>query len=388
MHIIAETAALKAAAQAAARAAMTRSTNPALGLVLLDASDRTEEFPGSLSLTSTDLAQTLRQTLTARVEEPGRRAVSAERLSAILGTLDAPTVAIRANGEHGISISAGRARFKVSGMDPDEFPGGHERAPGADAVRFTVEGGALAQLLGDVSGCASTEEGRADLNGVQAEVTGGDAPGETALTLVATDGSRLAASDCTVTDAEGVDSASATRLLPLDGLRTLAGLLKRQHGAWNAALGTRRAQFTGDGVSLSMSLVEGQFPPWRKILPGPHTHDKRATMPVAALLSAVKQAAIMAQDRNKTARLDFSADRLTITARGQDGGDVSAIAPCTMTGAESLLLGVNLGFLGEMLGAVKAGEVVLELGDALEPVIVRDPSRDGFLGVVMPMRLG
>jgi DNA polymerase III sliding clamp (beta) subunit (PCNA family) len=41
----------------------------------------------------------------------------------------------------------------------------------------------------------------------------------------------------------------------------------------------------------------------------------------------------------------------------------------------------------DVLGAVGSPEVTLEFKDALSPCVIREPSVEGFLCVVMPMRV-
>jgi DNA polymerase-3 subunit beta len=54
---------------------------------------------------------------------------------------------------------------------------------------------------------------------------------------------------------------------------------------------------------------------------------------------------------------------------------------------EPLTTGFNARYLLDVLGAVDAPEVILEFKDALSPCLIREPAQEGFLCVVMPMRV-
>ena len=52
-----------------------------------------------------------------------------------------------------------------------------------------------------------------------------------------------------------------------------------------------------------------------------------------------------------------------------------------------LFTGFNVKYFQDILGATSGDSLRLELGDALDPCLVRVPDRDDCLFVVMPMRL-
>ena len=91
-------------------------------------------------------------------------------------------------------------------------------------------------------------------------------------------------------------------------------------------------------------------------------------------------------DRNHSVRFAFENDKLIMTAQNVDAGDVREEISIEMEG-EAVYTGFNVRYFQDILSATNSEQLVLELGDPLDPCIVRLPERDDCLFVVMPMRL-
>jgi DNA polymerase-3 subunit beta len=94
----------------------------------------------------------------------------------------------------------------------------------------------------------------------------------------------------------------------------------------------------------------------------------------------------MASDRNHSVRFAFEEDRVVLTAQNVDAGDVREEVAAELEG-EPLFTGFNVKYFQDILGATAGDRLRLELGDALDPCLVRIPDRDDAMFVVMPMRL-
>jgi DNA polymerase-3 subunit beta len=77
---------------------------------------------------------------------------------------------------------------------------------------------------------------------------------------------------------------------------------------------------------------------------------------------------------------------LDITTRSHDTGDMSESVPAEVEG-ESMQIGVNARMLLDALGSVESSAVVLEMGEPLDPIVLRWPGRSDVGAIVMPMRI-
>jgi len=102
-----------------------------------------------------------------------------------------------------------------------------------------------------------------------------------------------------------------------------------------------------------------------------------------AALSAVRRAALLADEDSKGIKLSLSKNSIIFTSRAPETGD----AEVDMTveyGGVAMEIGFNPQFLIDVLRTVKVDEIDLELGDPDRPGLLRSGN---FLYIVMPVNL-
>ena len=158
----------------------TRTTLPILSNVLLQASG------DEVHLTTTDLDVGVRGSFEAQVEKEGATTLPARRLFNIIRELPSSEIQIDVDGKNAASIRSGQSFFKILGLPEEEFP---PLPKFDDAKVVTIRQKDLRDGLRKTSYAISTDETRYVLNGVLFSFK------ENKLTLVATDGRRLAMVD-------------------------------------------------------------------------------------------------------------------------------------------------------------------------------------------------
>src|SRR5436190_12140252 len=158
----------------------TRTTLPILSNVLLQAKE------DSIHLTTTDLDVGVRGSFEANVEKPGATTLPARRLFTIIRELPSSEISVEVDGKNAASIRSGQSFFKILGLPEEEFP---PLPKFEDAKVVTIRQKDLRDGLRKTSYAISTDETRYVLNGVLFSFK------DNKLTLVATDGRRLAMLD-------------------------------------------------------------------------------------------------------------------------------------------------------------------------------------------------
>ena len=161
----------------------TRTTLPILSNVLLQASD------GEIRLTTTDLDVGIRRSIEAQVERTGAATLPARRLLSIVRELPSSEIYFDVDTKNLASIRSGSSYFKILGLPEEEFP---SLARFEEAKIFTVAQKDLKDGLKKTSYAISVDETRYVLNGILFSFK------DDKLTLVATDGRRLALVDLEV----------------------------------------------------------------------------------------------------------------------------------------------------------------------------------------------
>ncbi len=141
--------------------------------------------------------------------------------------------------------------------------------------------------------------------------------------------------------------------------------------------------FSGGGRRLTSRLVEGEFPPFRNLIPS--GYDSIATIDRQTLMEALKQVAPYGQNNNPV-RLTFERERVQVDGSLQDVGRGAAAIEAKYEG-EALTVAFNPTYLSDGVAAVEDNEVMLEVRDGLKPALVHGNERHGFLYLLMPVRL-
>lgn len=350
----------------AGRAVASRGALPVLSGVRLElAGDR-------LSITGSDLELTVTVELSVSGLADGVAVVPSRLVNEIVRALEPGAVELE-TGDDEARIASGRSEFSLKTLPADEFP---RVAPvEGDEVRFDAD--ALVRALRQVLPAASGDDNRPILTGVLL------AAEDNGLRLVATDSYRLA-----VRDLPGVSVLSSGKqvLVPSRALAELSRSLGGG-GELTLRLGERDASFatasdTG-GVVLTTRLIEGEYPNYQGLIP--QNQPNTLTVAREPLMEALRRVKLLARDATPV-RLLMSADGLELKAVTQDVGEGSESLDAAYQG-EDLTVAFNPDYLLAGIEAASGDEVTLSTMDSLKPAVVRTPSSDDYLYLLMPVRV-
>jgi DNA polymerase-3 subunit beta len=348
-----------------------RTTNLALAHVLLSAEGNT------LRLTATDTMVSLVADYVARVDRPGDISVDAQNLFQVARHLPEPTVHLKAEAGNRLAIHSGKSEFHLVGMSAEDYPPLPSRD---DRAALTVPGTTLQRMISETIYAVCHDDSRYGLNGAHLEEITAES-GEARVRMVTTDGSRLSFSE---SGYEGEFNMGRRMLLPRKALEEVRKLCDGDSGSWEIAFGERSATFQTSGITLMVRLVDGEFPDYRQVLPA--SFKRKMTLDRTAFSDALKRVAIVASDRNHSVRFGFESDKLVLTAQNVDLGNAREEVSADFEG-ESFDTGFNIAYFLDIIRHTQGSELVLEMGEPLDPCIVRIPDRDDCQFVVMPIRL-
>ncbi len=353
----------------------TRPTMPVLSNVLIEAEG------DHLDLTTTNLDLGIRCRIKASVSQTGSITLPVRRLASIVRELPSLDVQVDAGSNNQVKIASGGSNFRIMGIPRDDFPPLPEFA---DEHSFTLEQGVLGQMLGSVSYAQSADESRYFLNGVYFHFHDGK------LTLVATDGRRLAKVD---REMDFGGAAGGSLILPAKTVAELARLLsKEEKFTVSLAFNDRRVAFrievadeaSGliDQVQLISKVVEGNYPNYQQVIPK-EVHQ-RVKVERELFLQCVHRAALVTSDKSNSVKVKLSNNLLEITAASPDFGEAHESLAVEYDGPD-IQVAFNPGFIMDPLRAVTKDQLSFELKDEVSPGVFKT---DGsFLCVIMPVRL-
>jgi DNA polymerase III subunit beta len=345
----------------------SRATLPILSNVLIEVDQ------DALRMTTTDLDVVVSgRVLADEVESPGSTTLPVRRLATIVRELPADDIEVDVSGENAASMRCGNSFFKILGLPADDFP----PTPGfEDAREFKLSTQTLRDGLRKVAYAISTDETRYVLNGVLCQFKDGK------LTLVATDGRRLAMTD---TDIEFPESMECSVIVPTKAVNELQRLLKEGPDKTDVRvrIGARQISFEMNQNLLVSKLIEGNYPNFRQVIPGQAKF--RVTLEREAFLQAVQRVSLLAQDKSNSVKINFSRDGIEITANSADIGEARESMAVRYTGPD-MAIAFNPEYLMAPFRNLDDDEVHLDLIDEVSPGVVR--INTPFLYVLMPMRV-
>ncbi len=357
----------------------SKASMPILSNVLIEAVGET------LSVTTTNLDLGICARIKASVENEGAITLPVKRLATIVKELPNNDVSVEASPNNQVKIASGGSLFKIMGISRDEFPALPEFA---DERSFTIEQSTLAGMLRSVSYAQSSDETRYMLNGVYFTFSEPeDADGSGKLSLVATDGRRLAKIDHDMEVGEGL---SGSLILPAKTVSELTRLLDKGE-TLKIAFNDRRVSFQihtkdeADGfvgdILLVSKVVEGNYPNYQQVIPK-ETHQ-RIKVERELFLQSIHRAALVATDKSNSVKIQISNNLMELSASSPDFGESHESLAIDYSGPD-LQVAFNPAFLMDPLRALTKDEIFFELKDEVSPGVFK--TLESFLCVIMPVR--
>lgn len=325
----------------------------------------------SVRVSATDLEVGITCLVTqVEIEAHGNIVVPADKLSSIVRESFDDVIALEAS-ESAVYLVGSDSRFTIYSHDPDQYP----VVPGFEGeADIEVKLDRLQDGIEQTVFAAAKESTRYALNGILWEVAGKK------LSLIATDGRRLAKA---VVSLEKSGTMPEGRIIvPAKTMNLLDKIPVRDDGSVSVRFVNNQIVLGCETVVISSNLVEGNFPKYEDIIP--KDYDKKLTLSTDNVLSAVRRAALLANEDSKGIKLSLDKGSLIFTSRAPETGDAQIDMEIDYND-EPMEIGFNPQFLVDVLRVIKEDSFELHLGQSDRPGLIKSGSN--FLYIVMPVNL-
>ena len=354
----------------------SRKTMPILQNVLLEATS------GKIHLTTTNLDLGIRCSIKAEVAEEGSTTLPVKDLSRIVKELADMEVSVESADNSKSTISTRGSVFNLIGIDSKEFPPLPELEK-SKSVELKVE--ELAQMLKSVSYAQSVNEERYMLKGVFFQMEKGN------LSLVATDGRRLAVSQKQISNEEVQGefilpslTVSEIEKLPKTGEAISLSFTDRQV-SFDLPVEEEKSSESGfvGSIYFVSKVVEGKYPNYKQVIP--KDDFKEAKVERELMQECVTRASLVSDER---ITLRIKVNEMEISGQSLLG-DACESLPISYEGEESTV-SFNPKFLMDPLRAIQVDQISFEFRDDMSPGVFKVSPEDlklpKTLCVVMPIR--
>jgi DNA polymerase-3 subunit beta len=356
-----------------------KTTIPILSNFLLEATTGADGEPDKITITATDLDQSIRTSCVAKVKKPGACTIPARKLYDYIKLLPEGDISIKLMDNHWVQIRAGRSNTKMVGMARANFP---QVAEFPSTGAFKVKSASLQNMIAKTIFAISNEESRYTLNGallvLKAE----------SMAMVATDGHRLAHIEKLGEALEGVTGEKKT-LIPRKALSELLSLLNSTEAETiDFADDEQTLFFRVGGRVLTSRKLTGNFPNYEAVLP--RDNNKFVIVRSEDLMSAIQRVAQFADERSGAIKIRLETNELKLSSSSTDTGESEDTIE-TPYNYDPLVVGFNSQYLLDFLKAIgNTGEVRLEFKDAQSAGQMRPEDANEevkYRYILMPMRI-
>ncbi len=335
--------------------------------------------PAALTITATDLDQSLRTSCAAKVKKPGACTIPARKLYDYIKLLGDGDISLKLMDNHWVQIKSGRSNTKMVGMARANFPQVPE-FPSAGV--YKISSPALANMIAKTIFAISNEESRYTLNGallvLKAE----------SMAMVATDGHRLAHIEKLGESLEGISGEKKT-LIPRKALAELSSLLSSSD-ATTLEFGDddQTLFFRVAGRVLTSRKLTGQFPNYEAVLP--RDNNKFVIVRSEDLMASIQRVAQFADERSGAIKIRLEQNELKLSAQSTDAGESEDIIE-TPYNYDPLVVGFNSSYLVDFLRATAFKAKSASSSRTLNPparCAPEDANEDvKYRYILMPMRI-
>lgn len=364
MKFVCDTAKLSEICSNVQRAVSSKSSIPAIEGIFIEAGD------GRLTLTGYDLEVGIISSMEAHVEESGSIILNARILCDILRNLPFETVRLESDERFICRIRSGDAEFSLIGISPSEYP---ELPSVESGFPIVIDGELLKDMIRKTIFAAAESDVKVVHTGVRFEI------GNKQIRLVAVDGFRLAIRN------EGIDYEGEEKIFvaPKKALNEVVKLTDAEQTV-SMNVGRRFIVFEIGNYHIVSRLLEGEFLNYQAAISGHTTASIRVN--TRMLINSIERTSLIITDRAKSPiRCIFDNEMIRISSTTALGTANDKL-PCTGSG-NKMEIGFNNRYLLDALRVCDADEVEIRLGSPVLPILILPTEGEGFLFLVLPVRL-
>ena len=341
----------------------SRSTLPILSNFLLEAQK------DSVRLTATDLNIGISCVIPVNILEAGSVTIPARRFSNIIKELSESSVEVTTKKNNMVTIEAKNCLFKIIGLPADEFP---KLPEFKDKEVIQLEQAVLKHMLNLTAFSVSMDEARYILNGILFKLS------QNTLSLVATDGKRLAISTKKIKQAVSKDLRI---IIPIKTIQELSRNLK-DSGDVSLVVGQNQVLFDFKDSIIISRLIEGEFPDYSQVIPP--SADSKITVNREQFLLAIRRAALLSTPDYQAVKFEIFSSKMVVSKSTPDVGESREEVAIQYNGKE-MVVGFNPVYLIDVLKNLAVENVEMELTGSEKPGVIR---AENYIYIVLPMRLG
>jgi DNA polymerase III subunit beta len=326
---------------------------------------------GRIKLSSTNLEIGVNTWIGGKIEEEGALTVPARLINEYINNLPSEKVTITSL-ETTLNLESENYNTNIKGLSADDFPMIPQVTDEAFAKIDSLE---LRDALSETIWAAANNETQPEISGIYFNFEGDK------LRIASTDRYRLAERIAVLK--EPVKSQKEV-IIPARTINELYKILNTGKGDVEVYFSESQVLFKFEETELISRLIDGQYPPYKEIIPKAFNTD--VTADKDDLIHALKAAALFASDSYNVHIEAIPGQGLKVTAASVASGENTTLIKAEVHGNDNNAI-FNYKYILDCLNNLKEPQVVLKMINDASPAMLVPNGRNNYLYIVMPIKI-
>lgn len=341
---------------------------PILSSILIEA---TKE---GCTISATDLYFGVKSKVQTDIETEGTVVVPGKQFKEIISSLN-PGILTLEFIDGSLKIKSDKTKTSLSCQASNEYP----PFPQVEGEEYKISSTHLEEIEKYVSFSASTDQARPVLTAILFKFS------EKGFEVISTDGFRLSILHL---DDSVQFSEEKTFLIPAKSLSEVFRIMDRLESkevSFKISQELKQIFFSIDGVLVFVRLIDGNYPPYEKIIP--QGFKTEVIFDADELMDNLKRAMIFSRESSNIVRLIIDDKEVKIMSSSPSFGNYEGILRSVKIKGPSGEIAFNIKYLMDYLSATKATEHWLGMIESLKPAMFKPEVKNKYSYVIMPFKV-
>lgn len=339
-----------------------RSTLPVLANVLMEAKNQ------KLYFTTSDLEISITASCDAEIIDEGKTTMPAKKLFLLATKFNGDKVYFKCDESNHAQIVCGTSNIKLLGLGIEDFPVTSEFTI-LKSLKFKASD--LSRMISQVSHAVSLDDTRKALHGIYCSIK------ENIVTMVGTDGKRLALIEKVVESIEGEDTSI---IIPLKTSNEVKRLFNDDDNV-EIKFGDKQILFLNEDLTVTSKLIEANYPNYRQVIPA--SFSNVVEISTNEIMNKLELVSVALADNSSFIIISFENNVLNFEGSSTSIGEIKDHMPIQYEG-EKIDFSFNPLFFSDPFKHSDSDKMTIKFNDGASPVGIE--GKDGFLYIIMPLR--
>lgn len=335
----------------------------------------------SIELIGTDLEVGVKHLLPAEIIAPGAITLPSKIMYEIIRESGSDIISIEENENNWVRIEAGSSTYNLAGTAPEEYPDFPEYS---DEDMVEISSDVFKELIDKtIFSVAQERESNFTLTGVLLEKEEKEDK-KTYLRMISSDGHRLSIMEREVDKNVNNISFDKNVIIPKKGILEIKKICETVD---DILIGIDKKQIVvkTDNKLLIVRLMNGDFPDYRSIL-NVINKDNFIEIERKTFLESLKRTNLFTEDTFNAVQLDIDKYNLILSSQNMDYGNATDKIKINYSG-DPLNLGFNCKYFIDTLQVMNSESIKAFINYDQSPCLIEADNDQGFLSIIMPMKI-